>query len=131
MKDTTITISGKTDSEGTFKTAENGELQRFFKQFRNHRFILNVQVIPEETSKKMDHYFREYVLVKLQEGFLNSGERMLLDDVKIQIAELYGVEPSLDWFEKLHNIDKIKALNWIKMFGASELHVHIDDPRII
>ncbi len=130
MRDTEITLSGVTDENGVFKTSNKTEMFKFFRSWKKCRFILTIQVIPEEKSKKLDFYYRQYVLLQLQKGYLVTGEKLLIETVNENIGNQLSFSGER-WFENLHNIEKLKALNQIKIFAASELGIFIEDPRAI
>lgn len=130
MRETELILSGVTDEKGIFKTTEMKEMNAFFKAWKNSRFVLKIEVLPEEKSKKLDGYYRGYILYQFQKGFLNSGEKMLIEDINLEVGNSLGYEGDR-WFENLHNIEKLKAIEQMKINAASNFGVFIEDPRII
>jgi hypothetical protein len=141
MKSKSISISGKFDADGKLMISNKAEFQAFGKDWKNHMIILVGTVYAEGSTGSQIGYYYNKIVPDFQRAYKEQGEMYTFKQVDEKLREMYpgchieitaevggfnmvGLKPIND----LSLLEAIEFLEYIRMVGASEFDIVIEDP---
>ena len=143
MRNREIAASGKVNSNGQL-SLYMGEVNEFFKNWKNARIVVRFIVSQPETSEPMKAYYYHYVVPTMKRAIWENGERKTESETEHFLRELSPImqdqTPDIETgkyttrvreISELSNAEFVEHIEFIKQIAAEEYNAFIDDPRNI
>lgn len=137
MEKRAVYLSGLISSDGLIKMDQMAilEMNEMAKRFPGKRFVMNIEILSDESSKALRGYFYKFVLPSMQRVFYDCGNRLTLDQTENEILKLSHVtnkRDSLKYINDLDNSELCEVIDQCKQIACEYgSGIFIEDSRNI
>lgn len=118
-----ISEAGRIDVNGNLLLPMD-RLHEEFRKRKGMRVVATFEFAQPHTTESQRGYYRGYVLPTIQAALRKQGTLLSIAEVDASLRE---------WcpFEVAGKEDMSDFLEWLKQYAAENIHVYIEDPRVL
>lgn len=141
MRTNDISAAGLVDNQGKLRM-DMSELNEFLKAHKGERIIARFVVAPIQSSDALKGYYFHYIVPTVRNALKEVGELKTDEETDFFLRELCPL-CHVQWYEggkfgdrvsrilELSDSQMLDFVEWVKEWGAENLYIYIEEPKII